>query len=406
MADQKRVWFSFLPLDYLGVEQYLNDYAAQGWELSETSDCRALTVRLQKTNRTDLQYSVSCASFVKQGDLRETVERRQAMGWNPVATINHFDIYASRPCCCAVPEQEDLWRPLFLRSICAFFSVLFFSAFLFLLAYTHKEHLLHSWYLSNMGLYLHFFAPVFGAVAVCYLLWLGWSFRCRKRNCPPKRGWLVLRGILPVLAAVWMLVLTIALVTDLIDNRSYVLLLIAIFVGVSVVCYFRLRVDQTGKLFSALSLILAVTIALAVVLNQVLPTGDRSQLGASPWRTSLSGVVHAEDVGFQPSSLEAVSYATQGSFFVKETKYWEGWKTLSLSSIEYRCKGGLLVQKILADLMWGNDWRPVSSKYEGCWSAEKGKTYFLLCYDRNTIVLLSANQALLPHLAELALSMQ
>lgn len=65
VEDRKRVWFSFLPLDYLGVEEYLNQYAAQGWALSESSDCRTFSVTLERSHRTDLRYLVSCSSMAR-----------------------------------------------------------------------------------------------------------------------------------------------------------------------------------------------------------------------------------------------------------------------------------------------------------------------------------------------------
>ena len=135
MADRKKVWFSFLPLDYLGVEAYLNKYAAQGWALSESSDCHTLTVTLERSQRTDLRYLVSCSSLTQdQTALREQVAQMQALGWQPVATINHFDIYESMPCRHAIVSREKPSLKLFFWSIGV---LLLFSALsLFLLLYS------------------------------------------------------------------------------------------------------------------------------------------------------------------------------------------------------------------------------------------------------------------------------
>ncbi len=403
MPDQKRIWFSFLPLDYLGVEKYLNDYAAQGWEFTEVPDCRTLTVTMQKTHRTDLGYSVSCASFIQREELRETVEQRHALGWKPLATINHFDIYESMPCHYVLPQEENNYVPLFLRSIRSFFLLLLFSAFLLLLAYSRNSALLNSWYLSNVGIYFHFFSPVFGIISIYYLLWLICNFRSNKGKRPSKRTLCFLRGMFPILAIGWIYVLTAALIVELVPSLSYSVLLIAILTVVALFCYFHFRLDQSGKLSSAISMTLAVVIALSLVLNQVLPHDSRSQLGVCTWRHSISSVVLAEDVGFQPDSLEAAFYEKQGSFFVEETKYWEKWNNLNLSSTVYQCKTSFFARLCLKNLINECDWKLVKSAYKGCWSAEQGTSYLLLCYDKNTIVFLSADQELLPNLAEYSL---
>ena len=94
---QKKQWFAYLPLDRKGVEAYLNDQAEKGWALAAEQDGMTFRVPFQETNRTDLRYHVTCDAY--QGEkLAEIVTEKQAQGWRPVATINHFDIYESMPC--------------------------------------------------------------------------------------------------------------------------------------------------------------------------------------------------------------------------------------------------------------------------------------------------------------------
>ena len=94
---QKKQWFAYLPLDRKGVEAYLNEQAQKGWMLAVEQDGMTFRVPFQETSRTDLCYHVTCDAY--QGEkLAEIVAEKQAQGWHPVATINHFDIYESMPC--------------------------------------------------------------------------------------------------------------------------------------------------------------------------------------------------------------------------------------------------------------------------------------------------------------------
>lgn len=157
MADRKKIWFSFLPLDYLGVENYLNHYAVRGWALAEISDCRTLTVALERSNRIDLCYSVTCASTAgNEEQIREQVNQMGELGWRPVATVNHFDIYESMPCRHTAAPQTKTPRTLFLRSIA---TLLLFGGLLLcllLLAYFRGVSLVNDWYTSNTGLFFIF----------------------------------------------------------------------------------------------------------------------------------------------------------------------------------------------------------------------------------------------------------
>lgn len=392
MAEQKRIWFSFLPLDYRGVEAYLNRYAAKGWALVKLEDCRTLTVLLERTKRTDLCYSVSCTSLVNQKELHETVEQRQTLGWKPLATVNHFDLYESMPCRHVFPREDKQVSPLILRSLRSFLWVLLFSGLLILLSYSRNGTFMDEWYLTNVGVCLHFLLPIFGVAAIGYLLWLVFRLVTKRNTTIPKQSLLFLRGILPLLTVGWLFCLTAAVLADLIPSLAYCLLLISTLMGAGVFCYVRFRTQSSVTLFSAISMTIAIILALALALNLLLPSQNRAEMGRCSWRHTLSSVIHAEDFGFQTSSLEVASYETQGSVLVEKTNYWEGWTNLNWNSTVYQCRSELLVSTVMAEQMKKANWQAVSSPYKGCWTAERGDDHLLLCYDGTTIVYVSADQ--------------
>lgn len=407
MADRKRIWFSFLPLDYLGVEAYLNHYAAQGWALSEISDCHTLTVTLERSQRTDLRYLVSCSSLTQdQTALREKVAQMQALGWQPIATVNHFDIYESMPCRHAVVSREKPSLELFFWSIGALVLFSALSLFLLLLAYFRDVAILNAWYLSNTGIFLHTLGPVCAVVCICYFLWIGYRLAFREKACAPQKSLTILQGILPVLAMGWIFCLTAAVVADLVHSPAYCLLLLLVMAAAIAFCYMRFRAERRGKLFSGVSLTLALVIALSLVLNQVFPGENRAQLGECSWRTSLSAVVRGEEIGFYKTPVEAVSYERVRSLFVTKTEYWEQRADVSLSSEVYQCSGALFCHIVEANLLRSRNWQPVSSTYDDCWSENRNGKYALLLRTGNTLILLSSDQELLPHLSAFTLRLE
>ena len=58
------------------------------------------------------------------------------------------------------------------------------------------------------------------------------------------------------------------------------------------------------------------------------------------------------------------------------------------------------------DLLRAKEWQPASSSYHGSWSAVQGETYFLLLRKGNTLVYLSSDQNLLPHLEDFSLDLE
>ena len=215
---QTKQWFAYLPLDRKGVETYLNDQAEKGWALAVEQDGMTFRVPFQETSRTDLRYHVTCDAY--QGEkLAEIVAEKQAQGWRPVATINHFDIYESMPCQEPHSPAQKRSKRLSFYAFRAWLIVLLLAAALLAIAWVNRISLPSepTWYLSNLGIFLRCTFPLFAVGSIYYLLWLGWQCFSRGERTPKQSG-MRLRSGLQVAAGVWLLLALIALLLDLVTN--------------------------------------------------------------------------------------------------------------------------------------------------------------------------------------------
>ena len=401
MRNEKRIWFSFLSLDCLGVERYLNEYAESGWTLSDLQDCQTVTVPIQATSRRDLRYFVMPKSFGRErGNLLETIERMEELGWQPVATVNRLDIYASMPCRDCAPPPRTWSLSLYVCSFCGLLLLTALSFLLCLFASAQGVPLLHSWYLSNSGVLLRFCGPVFILIWLYYMGWLLFRLVCRGREGPSGRSMMYFRGLFPLLGAVWLFLLTAAIMSDLVHNLPWCLALILLLAGGAAFVYSRFRIGTVDALFSGLSLVLAACLVFVLALHQVFPGENRAQLGACSWRMSLSSVVHGEELGLDGDSVDAVSYEKTGSVFVTRTDYWEARKDVSLSSTVYQCRGSWFCARVQSDLLRDTDWEEVKGMEAPCWSRDSETRHSVLLRRGNTMVLLSGNRELLPQVKE------
>lgn len=103
MKNRKYTLFSFSGDVYKGVEQYLNDQAARGWELERVGSYFA---RFRATDRTDLKYSVDLVSGKKE-EQAEYLELCREAGWDQVGRRGRMAIFASQPGRNPVPVQTD-----------------------------------------------------------------------------------------------------------------------------------------------------------------------------------------------------------------------------------------------------------------------------------------------------------
>ena len=156
----------------------------------------------------------------------------------------------------------------------------------------------------------------------------------------------------------------------------------------------RLHWGKTETLYSAISLILAVVLGIALLLSAATPTDSRAEVGNCAWRNSVSDVVHAEDLDLQATNLQAASYEQTGSLLVTRTDYWESWEDLSLSSTVYNCKGGVFQSIVVNQILAEDDWTQTESKDGQAWRRQVGETYYVLLVQEDRVVTLSCDQPL------------
>lgn len=387
------MWFFFLPLDYKGVEKRLNQYAASGWELAVERDGMAFRVPLQMSGRTDLQYCVCCDSLVNYKNLPEIVAEKQAQGWQSVATVNHFDIYASMPCQSPQIQAATPKPPLVRHALRTLMFFTLFAAFLVGVTVLNQIPLVNEWYLSNTGIFLKCAAPVVAVGTIYYLLWLV-SILFTKEETVPTPFFFRLRSVLALCAAIFILLLTVTVVSDLVIRPWSQLLMILLFLGSILFCYLRFQWSRLEKRYSALSLIFALVLAMSLLIRGIMPSPNRAEMGDCLWRNDLPDIVSAEDVGIQTSTLEAASYEQSGSWWVTKRVYWESWPECSFSSTVYRCRGTGFQRLILSEQLESNDWAFVKSGYDQMWQTQRGAQYHVLIQQGNAIISLSSSCSL------------
>lgn len=103
MKNTKRVPFSVSSYQYKGVEQWLNQQAGQGWELTSRA---LLTAKFLRTDRTDLRYCTDLISGNREEQLEYLALCKEA-GWEQVERVGIMAIFASRPGTDPDPIQTD-----------------------------------------------------------------------------------------------------------------------------------------------------------------------------------------------------------------------------------------------------------------------------------------------------------
>ena len=103
---KKRKFFYFTTRDFKGVQRYLEELAAQGWELMELD--RFLTGRFEETRRTELSYYVDLVPCRESDEeKRDYLRLCEDAGWELVGVMNGMRIFKSMPCRHPVPVQTD-----------------------------------------------------------------------------------------------------------------------------------------------------------------------------------------------------------------------------------------------------------------------------------------------------------
>lgn len=342
-----RLKWIFLPSgDYLALRQRLNRLAEQGWELAESGDGSCFFARFQPTERTELRYDTEVAPLLRdENQLRETVERRERLGWSPVGTVNGVDVYVSQPCRYPEPENDPAGNRRRWRARGALSLV---TALLAVLLTWQWRWFSVTWYLSNTAalLYLSRFP-----LLICGAFWAAWVLLRQlapwKEDSRTGPAWvraalqagfylwaalLLAASVLDRLPLAWACgVLAVALAAALLGRRGW-----------------RKWTGFAGQ--SLLALVVGCTLLVAQLLPMALPDSQRYSAGSASWRGSLTDVVRAEDLGLDELTFVSAEYDRDGSLLVSRSTYQEEWEELRLNCQYTRCLTAGLANQVAEEL--------------------------------------------------------
>lgn len=348
MREKRYIWIRFSPGDYLGLRDMLNRLAGEGWELAEERDCSCFWALFTPTGRTELSYDTEPARPLQEQEaVKERVLRREAEGWEPVATLNGVDIYRSIPLRFPKPHMpgpedgEDTPR----RALTQRWSLMDAGALLLLAA--ALAAILGGgadWYLSNFQLYLRWTGLLAAAGFLYLLLWQG-TVLLSKRPKPPKRRGMYFRSILLVLEPAWVLLGLLALALDHLTLPIALLVAgCALAAAVAVSGLWRRKDYRFYRLSAAL--VLGIAILSAAPLSTAYPAGESNAFldEFSRLQYREEPVVQLEDLGLEGEALLSGSYERRGSLLITYTGYSEWWaadgETVSLFTEVYQCRFG------------------------------------------------------------------
>lgn len=348
MREERYIWLRFSPGDYLGLREKLNSLAQEGWELAEERDCACFFARFTRTARTELCYDTEPARLLREAEaVRERVLRREAEGWEPVATLNGVDIYRSIPLRFPKPHEPDRERgKITPRRILTERWCLADGGALLLLAAAVAAVLGggEAWYLSNLQLYLRGTGAFAVAALLYFAVWQG-TVLLGKRPKQPKRWAVYFRSALGALGLVW---LGLGLVMLALDYLSVPVALLVSACGLAALGaasgLWRRKDYRLYRQVAALSV--GVVILSAVLLSTAYPAGERDDFLDEFSRLQYRGepVMQLEKLGLEGEALLSGSYERHGSLLVTYTGYSEWWtvdgEDVSLATQVYQCRFG------------------------------------------------------------------
>lgn len=100
----KRVPFGFRPMDLRALQAYLEQEAAEGWELTRVG---TRTADFRRTYRPGLRYSVDLFNSLSAAEREDYLRLCEEAGWERVEGGGGFDIFKSRPGTAPAPIQTD-----------------------------------------------------------------------------------------------------------------------------------------------------------------------------------------------------------------------------------------------------------------------------------------------------------
>jgi hypothetical protein len=332
-------WIFTAPVDGAGLKARFNRLAEQGWELDHQGDGTFFFARFKRTSRKELRYDVALTpQFRTVEELNELAEHRRDSGWEPIGTINGLDVFVSMPC----QEPENINDSVYDRKCLLSRGVLGILLPLLSVLFCAFVSGQKSWYLSNLDALGKIFLP---PMAVCSVIWVIWYlFRCvRPAKTPPPSLFLWGRSALVCGLFLFWLLIPVSIVFDLLSVGWALGLLLA---GAAIWLVSR-RIE---KGIAPLLLVIGCVLLGSLGLNHILPDSQLYDTGSSSWRSSLTELIHAEDLGLEDMTLLSAEYDKSGSLLVTKTSCTEEWDGFELVCERYSCLTRGLAEEVSRDL--------------------------------------------------------
>lgn len=391
MGQTKRKFLYFTTGDFKGVQTYLNDLAAKGWELVSTD--HFLTGEFVRTHRTELSYYVDLVPPKEDEGEKQTYLRLcEDAGWELVGTTNEMRIFKSMPCRMPVPVQTDgeleagNFRRYTVRRMIgsALYLLLVFALNLLpglaLRGSTYlwdslRDGIVHGWYESWFVDVCLIVLPLLLAGLLLQIINLAavalWSWRSvRKRGVlpTPPRWVMYLHSagallLLLAVACIWGSLAADGLATGKLFACYLwlalwvIYLLLEIFIEVSGRTYTKGQKKAMARMAAGL----AACAAVVALLDWKGPWQHYETAGLSSsvevthtgWRNEIANqpVIRQEDLGLD-RELFAAEYANGTSLFARWWKYEEdAIGTETLKSWRYECRTEQTAQNVAGDLL-------------------------------------------------------
>lgn len=345
MKETKAAWVFTAMGDDLALNDRLNRWAEQGFEWEPSGDGSRYLSYLKRTDRTELRYFVETASLLRSDNqLRAQVERRIAMGWEPLGTVNGLDIYRSAPCRKAeTPIRET--NAVRWTSIAS--ALLALVALLLCLQW---PLLGVEWFLTDLGALLWLSRFVVLPASAVWSVW-----RVIRVLVPAKQAAhsavVFLRGIIAALFRLWLLLLAAAFVLTLLPLPwaagvlTLGILLRLAFGFESDPVEDKLRWSARSSIrftICCVGAVLLLTIGLHQlgITNSVrvysVGNGVPAEAVGNGVPAEASGFLHAEDLTANPGSVFSSEYSRRSSLLAEQESYTETTEQLRMDCICYR----------------------------------------------------------------------
>ncbi len=254
----KTVWklFAYLDIDHAAAQDQLNAWAGEGWELMGLLGPFA---KLRRTERTDLTWFLDWTDPKKPEE--DYLQLCDDAGWELRCTEGYLNYFASKPGASPAPIQTDpeleyqrFRKKALRRMVLAALPALVLVPLVLLTFWLDLHQALRLWLSENIGVVVALCAPgllVAGGAYFFYLLSRLLSYRraALGGETPPAPRHAKAWGLLRLARSAFTLVLSIALLADILYNDIFSLppLVLFILFSLAVLAFLRSWVEYKEK---------------------------------------------------------------------------------------------------------------------------------------------------------------